>query len=380
MPKNLIEEVELKHGAKLKNRIVMAPMLVMGCTDDGRVTPEVLDYYSYYSLRSNVAGMIITSAAYIQENAKGMPNALAAYKDEDIEGLSKLAAAIKKDGSKAILQIYHTGREALVAHEELGEAVAPSALDFPFLDYSPRALTNTEIEEIIENFGLATKRAIEAGFDGVEIHGANHYLIQQFFSKYSNRRNDKWGGSLENRMRFPLRVVEEVKTVVEAYADDDFIIGYRISPEEIHDENIGYKVEAALALIKEVLDYDLDYIHLSLFGSTALKPQDREESFAELFEDLIQKEDPDSKLIVVGGVFNEEDAKKGIKYADLVAIGRAALLDPEFALKISQGRADEINQALSPELHKKLAWPQQLTDLFKSGFPGLPEMPGIDTI
>ena len=148
MPKNLIEDVQLKHGATLKNRIVMAPMLVMGCTDDGKVTDEVLDYYS---LRSNVAGMIITSAAYIQENAKGMPNALANYKDEHIEGLSKLAKAIKQDGSKAILQIYHTGREAIVAQEELGEAVAPSALDFPFLDYTPRALTNAEIEEIIKN-------------------------------------------------------------------------------------------------------------------------------------------------------------------------------------------------------------------------------------
>lgn len=377
MPKNLIEDVQLKHGATLKNRIVMAPMLVMGCTDDGKVTDEVLDYYS---LRSNVAGMIITSAAYIQENAKGMPNALANYKDEHIEGLSKLAKAIKQDGSKAILQIYHTGREAIVAQEELGEAVAPSALDFPFLDYTPRALTNAEIEEIIKNFGLATKRAIEAGFDGVEIHGANHYLIQQFFSKYSNRREDKWGGSLENRMRFPLRVVEEVKTVVEENAPDDFIIGYRISPEEIHDENVGYKVDASLALIREVLDYDLDYIHLSLFGSTDLKPQGKEETFAELFKNLIDEEDPETKLIVVGGVFDEAAAKAGIKYADLVAIGRAALLDPEFALKISEGRADEINKTLTTELHEKLAWPQQLTTLFKSGFPGLPEMPGIDTI
>ena len=96
-----------------------------------------------------------------------------------------------------------------------------------------------DILRIIKSFGEATKRAIDSGFDGVEIHGANHYLLQQFFSKYSNRRTDQWGGSLENRMRFSLEVLKEVKSVVKSHAKDDFIVGFRFCPEEIHGENIG---------------------------------------------------------------------------------------------------------------------------------------------
>ncbi len=138
------------------------------------------------------------------------------------------------------MQIHHGGREARARGAKGHEVLAPSQLDFSFLPYPVREMTHEEIVEIIKDFGRATKRAIDAGFDGVEIHGANHYLIQQFFSAFSNRRQDKWGGSLEKRMTFALEVVKEVKSVIARYAPKDFIIGYRLSPEEIHGTNIGY--------------------------------------------------------------------------------------------------------------------------------------------
>lgn len=144
----------------------------------------------------------------------GYPEQLGAYSDEHLDGLRQVAQALKKDGNKAILQIHHGGRAAIGQAVSGQDVVAPSQVDFSFLDYPIRELTADEIDDIIKDFGKATRRAIKAGFDGVEIHGANHYLIQQFFSKLSNFRTDKWGGSLEKRMAFPLAVVAEVMDVV----------------------------------------------------------------------------------------------------------------------------------------------------------------------
>ena len=125
----------------------------------------------------------------------------------------------------------------------------------------PEELSPKKIKEFIKDYGEATRRAIEAGFDGVEIHGANHYLIQQFFSAYSNRRKDQWGGSLTKRMNFALEVVDEINNVVENYAEEPFLVGYRISPEEVHGENIGYTVDEAAKLVKEIIKSGIDYIH-----------------------------------------------------------------------------------------------------------------------
>lgn len=242
------------------------------------------------------------------------------------------------------------------------EVLAPSAIDYDFLNYPVREMTNEEIEEIIKDFGRSTKRAIDAGFDGVEIHGANHYGIQQFFSEFSNHREDKWGGSLQKRMTFPLAVVDEVKRVIAEYAPDNFIVGYRFSPEEIHDETVGYTYLEGLELIKEVIKRELDYIHLSLWNGYASTPIGGEKSFGEYYQEIL---DAQTKLILVGGVFDHESAQNAVEtYCDLIAVGRGTLIDPEFGKKISEGKGDTIIHEITPEQVKNVHWTSGLKNVY----------------
>ncbi|KXU01278.1 NADH-dependent oxidoreductase [Streptococcus constellatus] len=382
MSKSLIDTVQFRHGAQLPSRLVMPPMLTFSGLKGGFVSDDTL---RYYHARSQAAGLLIAEYHYVSESGgpcsrPGYPEQLGIYSDEHLEGAKKIAAALQKNGNKAILQIHHGGREASGRAVKGEEVLAPSALDFSFLSYPVREMTNAEIEGMIKDFGRATKRAIEAGFSGVEIHGANHYLLQQFFSSFSNVREDKWGGSLEKRMAFPLAVVKEVKQVVEKYAPKDFIVGYRISPEEIHGDEVGYSYREAQALIREVIKYELDYIHLSLWEGYASKPVGSDRTYAEHFKSIL---DNQTKLIIVGGVFSEEDAQDAIAQTptDLIAVGRGTLIDPLFGQKIKEGRGDEIVHQISPEQLEQTAWTSGLREAFtREDSLGLPELPGHDSI
>ena len=382
MSKSLIDTVQFRHGAQLSSRLVMPPMLTFSGLKGGFVSDDTL---RYYHARSQAAGLLIAEYHYVSESGgpcsrPGYPEQLGIYSDEHLEGAKKIATALQKNGNKAILQIHHGGREASGRAVKGEEVLAPSALDFSFLSYPVREMTNAEIEEIIKDFGRATKRAIEAGFSGVEIHGANHYLLQQFFSSFSNVREDKWGGSLEKRMAFPLAVVKEVKRVVEEYAPKDFIVGYRISPEEIHRDEVGYSYREAQALIREVIKYELDYIHLSLWEGYASKPVGSNRTYAEHFKSIL---DNQTKLIIVGGVFSEEEAQDAIAQTptDLIAVGRGTLIDPLFGQKIKEGRGNEIVHQISPEQLEQTAWTSGLREAFtREDCLGLPELPGHDSI
>lgn len=382
MSKSLIDTVQFRHGAQLSSRLVMPPMLTFSGLKGGFVSDDTL---RYYHARSQAAGLLIAEYHYVSESGgpcsrPGYPEQLGIYSDEHLEGAKKIAAALQKNGNKAILQIHHGGREASGRAVKGEEVLAPSALDFSFLSYPVREMTNAEIEGIIKDFGRATKRAIEAGFSGVEIHGANHYLLQQFFSSFSNVREDKWGGSLEKRMAFPLAVVKEVKRVVEKYAPKDFIVGYRISPEEIHGDEAGYSYREAQALIREVIKYELDYIHLSLWEGYASKPVGSDRTYAEHFKSIL---DNQTKLIIVGGVFSEEEAQDAIAQTptDLIAVGRGTLIDPLFGQKIKEGRGNEIVHQISPEQLEQTAWTSGLREAFtREDSLGLPELPGHDRI
>ena len=156
-----------------------------------------------------------------------------------------------------------------------GEIVSASALKaapgaFNNGDITARALSHDEILDIIVAFGKATRRAIEAGFDGVELHGAHGFLIQNFFSPLFNKRDDEWDGSLGNRMRFPLAVVQEVKRIIDLHARRPFLLGYRISPEE-SDEG-GIRISDTYELIDRLALAGVDYTHVSLSSVRHAKP------------------------------------------------------------------------------------------------------------
>lgn len=381
MVNRLTDTVSFRHGAQVHNRIVLPPMLTFSGEPGGFASPATLEYYR---ARSQAGGLLIAEYHYVSESGgpctpAGVPEQLGIYDDDHFESIKAIAEALKKDGSKAILQIHHGGREAMGRAAKGKEVLAPSAIDYSFLSYPVREMTNEEIEEIIQDFGRAAKRAIDAGFDGVEIHGANHYGIQQFFSKISNQRTDQWGGSFAKRMAFPLAVVKEVKRVVAQYAPKDFIIGYRISPEEIHGEAVGYTYKEALELIKEVIKHELDYIHLSLWTGYASKPQGAERTFADYFKEIL---DVQTKLIVVGGVFSEDAARDAVEhYTDLIAVGRGTIVDPQFGYKIDRGQGESIVHEISPEQLEKAHWTPGLLQAFTSeGSFGLPPIPNIESI
>lgn len=334
MSRNINDTVTFRHGASIKNRIVQSPMQTASGHDDGYVSDDTLEYYKR---RDNSAAMVITEYLYVTQAggpARTTTNTnqqLGIYTDEQMPGLEKIARYIQANGHKAIAQLAHAGRESIYKGKKGLPVYAPSAIDFPFLDYDVIEMTEERIQYIIKSFAEATSRAIKMGFDGVEIHGANHDLLQQFLSKYSNRRTDKWGGSLENRMRFPIEVTRAIFDVVEKEAPDDFIVGFRISPEEIHEDSVGYDYRDSTQLIKVLCEeFDLDYVHLSLVQYDG-KPEGQDKTFAELFREVL---DDQTKLMIVGNVMSEADAVDAIRYADLVAVARATLIDPEFGLKI----------------------------------------------
>ena len=217
----LFEPFGFANGLTLRNRVVMAPMTTWSANDDGTVSDEEV---SYYRRRVNGVGLVLTGCTHVSPNGIGFTGEFASYDDSFTPSLRRLAEAAKSGGAPAILQIFHAGNKAVPELIPGGEVVSASSLQAPVdpfnaKEVTTRALSHDEILDLISAFGETTRRAIEAGFDGVELHGAHGFLIQNFFSPLYNQRDDEWGGSPENRMRFPLAVVREVKRVIRRACD-----------------------------------------------------------------------------------------------------------------------------------------------------------------
>lgn len=353
----LFDTFSFRSGVQVKNRLVMAPMTTYSGNPDDTVSKGEV---AYYSRRSKGVGMVITACTYVTANGKGFPGEFAGDRDEMIPSLRELADTIKGQGAKAILQIFHAGRMSPPELVPNGETVSASAVAAEQNGAQvPRALTDAEVQEIVIAFGEATRRAIEAGFDGVEIHGANGYLIQQFFSPHSNRREDRWGGSQEKRLNFPLAVVDEVKRVVADHANHPFLVGYRFSPEE--PETPGITIADTLILTEALAGKELDYLHVSLmdFWST---PRQAAISSTETRMQLIQKQVGDRVPVIgVGSIHTADEALKAFETGvPLIALGRELILEPEWVEKVAHGRESEIQVELSLNDQARLDIPDPL--------------------
>ncbi|KOO46259.1 NADH-dependent flavin oxidoreductase [Priestia koreensis] len=347
-------------NVEVKNRLSLAPMTNFSSNEDGTVSDAEVNYYIR---RSKGVGMVITACTYVTDTGKGFPGEFAGHTDDMIPSLRRLATAIKDQGAKAVLQIFHGGRLCPPNLVPNGEILSASAVpaenprgagDLP----TPRALTEEEIQSIIRDFGETTRRAIEAGFDGVELHGANGYLIQQFFSPHSNRREDRWGGSLENRMAFPLAVVEEVEKVVAEHAKEPFIVGYRFSPEE--PETPGITMKDTLALVDALSEKKLDYLHVSLmeYWSAPRRGVEDTRSRLEIIQERVGKKVP---VMGVGSIYTADDAIKALESGvPLLAIGRELIIDPDWVEKVETGREQEIVTKLSRNDQERLVIPDPL--------------------
>lgn len=373
--KKLTDKVVFRNGATINNRLAQSPML----TNSGKDEMVTEDTINYYAARSKSAGMIIVEYTSVSPN--GGPSRswahdreqLAIYKDDFKPGMKKIADVLKKDGNKAILQLVHSGREAQYRHVLGGRVEVPSKIDFPWINYPIYELSEDEVWQIIKDFGEATKRAISCGFDGIEIHGANHYLAQEFFSAYSNVRTDFWGRTLNKRMNFAIELSREIFRVVRENAPKDFIVGFRISPEEIHGDNIGYTWRESKKLVEKLTTmFEYDYIHLSTLNYKG-KPIDSDKTLSELLGASIQA--PALQLIA-GGILSVEEMEDALKYVDVVSLGRATLIDPQIAYKIENGKAKEILMEFNEESVEKSCLPPGLITLL----PSVPEfsMPGVE--
>lgn len=329
----MFEKYTLNNNVDLKNRLFLAPMTTYSANEDDTVSDEEIDYYRE---RSKGVGTVITAVAYVSESGKGFPGQIAAYDDAYIPSLRKLAQTIQGEGAKAILQIFHAGRLSppnLVPNNEL---VGASSITSDGLQ-PPRTLETQEVQQIARDFYHATRRAIEAGFDGVEIHGANKYLIQQFFSGFTNNRTDMYGGTAKKRLRFPLEILSGVNIAKGRFASGEFIVGYRFSPEE--SEEMGITLDETLNLINELSQERLNYLHVSMsrFDAKPKRYQGEYKTYVEALQHVIDGRLP---LVAVGEIKTVEDLQEASDVgADLLAIGRELLIEPHWVEKIEKGEA-----------------------------------------
>lgn len=336
------DSLTFKRGLTLKNRSVMAPMTIYMSFQDGKITTDELDYYSQ---RTGELGAVITAATMVQEDGKGFEGQPSAASDDMIPSLTKLAGRIKENGTKAILQLHHAGRISSKALLRGTQPVSAGTVK-AYRDWvdEPREMSEEEIYGVIESFKEATIRAIKAGFDGVELHGANTYLIQQFFSPHSNQKTDQWGGSLEKRYHFIDLLVDEVTKVVDESDVENFIVGYRFSPEE--KEEPGIRFDDTLYLVDQLSEKSLDYLHVSLRQhdqKSALKDYQEKSLLAYLYEKI----DGRLPLISVGSILDGEDANNALENSDLFALGNAILMDPHWVQKAISGQDNLIRKEIN---------------------------------
>jgi NADPH2 dehydrogenase len=305
-------------GLTLRNRIVMPPMQTGRATVKGAVTDRLI---SFYVRRSAALGLLIVEHCYVSAGGKLSLKQLGIYDDELIDGLEKLSARIHAVGTPVVVQITHAGG---VANRQVigAEPAGPSATR------NARELTKSEVEALVEEFAVAAERAIKAGFDGVELHGAHGFLLNQFLSPLLNKRGDEYGGSLENRLRFPLMVVEKVRESVRGR-----LLLYRLGADDL-DPN-GTRVEDSTTFAVKLEQCGVDVIDVSggLCGSEPKQLRNAKGYFIPQAHEI--KKAVKAPVIGVGGITDAEYADRLVRdgKVDLVAVGRALWKDPKWAEK-----------------------------------------------
>jgi 2,4-dienoyl-CoA reductase-like NADH-dependent reductase (Old Yellow Enzyme family)/thioredoxin reductase len=340
---SLFSPIKIK-SLELVNRAVMPPMGTNLGNSDGTVSEANLAYIRRRARGG--AGLIITEIASVHPSGSAIPNELGAFHDQFIPGLRKIADVVHAASSKVTLQLHHAGRESLYLLQK-GKAVAPSAIPSLIFGLTPREITRDEIQEIIAAFGAAAIRAREAGFDAVEVHGAHGYLLTQFLSALSNKRDDEYGGSLSNRSRFMIEVLEEVRRKV----GPDFPISLRLSVEECIKD--GYTFENIQPILPSLVQAGTDILHASLGthgspGGITSAPFEFQPGF-NVWRAKKLKEAVGLPVIAVGRFTEPSLANEVIAHgeADFVAFGRQFLADPDFLIKAREGRPEDIRKCIA---------------------------------
>jgi 2,4-dienoyl-CoA reductase-like NADH-dependent reductase (Old Yellow Enzyme family) len=360
-------------GREMANRFAIAPLTTNSSHDDGTAAENELEF-----VRRRAAsgfGTTISSAAYVEQDGRSWQGIGAAH-DGHLSSLNRLAEAMRAAGGLAILQIYDGGR--IAKPELMGEQCLRAASAVASLRpgaKTPRAMTPDEVGNLIASFGEAASLARKAGFDGVEVHGANHYAVHQFFSPRANHRVDHWGGTLSKRMNFPLAVAQAVRDAL----GPKLIAGFRVTPFEAEAD--GYTLEDAKLLCHELARLNLDYISVSLDDYRNSRPMGETRVYAGPAEKSnAPAENPitefarviagRSAVMASGGIKTCVDAEGAIKMgADLVAVGRAVVVDPEWLSKVRSKREASILAGLPTderEIAKALSIPPRMVEYLLS--------------
>ena len=316
----LLDPLKVK-GLALKNRIVMPPMHTGFATTEGAVTEN---HVKHYVRRSKALGLLIVEHSYVSLGGKLSERQVGIYGDSLVPGLEKLSSSVHATGTPIVIQINHAGR---VARKEVTgrQPVAPSR------DGNARELKVEEIEALTEIFVKAADRAMRAGFDGVEVHGAHGFLLNQFYSPLTNRRRDNYGGPLENRIRFPLEVVERVREKVGGR-----LLLYRLGSDDLDPS--GTRIEDSQKFAVKLKQAGVDIIDVSggLCGSRPEQLQGRQGYFTPQAQQV--RKVVEIPVIGVGGITEPEFADRLIREGkvDLVAVGRKLLEDPDWAIKTTE--------------------------------------------
>ncbi|WDE13746.1 alkene reductase [Thalassomonas haliotis] len=334
MTDNLFQPYALNNTLELNNRILMAPLTRCMADDDLVPTQAMADYYG----RRTDAGLIISEAVIIRPDAQGYPNTPGLFTPEQIQGWLKVTDAVHKNGGKIFAQLWHTGR---VAHPHFfggGEVLAPSAIGVEGsvprmreLTYqTPKAVSHQEIAQLVKDYAQAAANAIDAGFDGVEIHGANGYLIDQFLHYDSNVRSDEYGASPENMIRFALQVVDAITGRI---GNDRTAL--RISPGAYFNMAGDSRDRDVFdLLLAELEQRELAFLHIGIFDDSM--------EFDYLGGRASSYVRANYRNTLVGvGSYSAESASAAIgedKF-DLIAIGRPFIANPDYVAKVRTGEA-----------------------------------------
>ena len=371
----LFEKYTLNNNVEVPGLLAIAPITLLGSNPDGTISQEERDYLNE---RAKNTGLYILGATAVSQDGIAFQNQPRAFSENDIPSLSERAKIIKEQGALAINQIFHGGYLADPKYSGKDVYVVSNDINYRRPDEAKKAnvdikkqLGNKDIERIINDFAYATELSIKAGFDGIEIHGANNYLLQQFYSGYYNIRNDEWGGSLEKRIRFPLEVVDACCKIREKYNKPEFIIGYRLSPEEPFEN--GITMTETLELVKALTLKPIQYIHVS--QSNFFKKARRGEGIGIERLKLIHKETNGKvALIGVGQLYSHKDFNKALKseFSDLIAAGRASMMNKNLATLLKEEKYEDINLILDPIHPEKYSIPNILWGLCLKGLDWLP--------
>jgi 2,4-dienoyl-CoA reductase-like NADH-dependent reductase (Old Yellow Enzyme family) len=321
----LFDPLELRPGVIAKNRVWLAPLTNMQSHADGALSDDELGFLA--ARADGGFGLVETCAAYVAQEGKAWPGELGVHNDAMLPGLTRLASRIHEGGALACVQLFHGGLRA--KREVSGvPTLSASAHEEPGLE-TPRAATEEDLARIVDAFASAARRCERAGFDAVELHGAHGYLLSQFLSTVYNRRSDRWGDSLEGRARLIRDVLRAVREAAPSLA-----LLVRLSPEDFGQAK-GLDLDETIQVARWLAEDGMHVLHLSLWRS-GLPTTKRPEAHAiPLFREAVGSS---VRIVTAGQIWTREEAEAQLVLgADAVALGRAAIANPDWPRRVRNG-------------------------------------------